>query len=206
MLNNTFTLRRAAHGLALTLLSSALLGCAGYRETYVVMPDANGKAGSLSIAAKEGNTLKLEGAYANAKSSRSGAKPSDLSAKEITTTFSEALSARPDQPVRFTLYFQEGTDELTAESKKELEKVLNVVKQRAVPDIFVIGHTDRVGQVKDNDRLALRRAEKMRLELLNLGLAADSVQAAGRGEREPLVPTADEVAEPRNRRVEMLVR
>jgi len=38
------------------------------------------------------------------------------------------------------------------------------------------------------------------------GVAADRISVAGRGEREPLVPTADEVAEPRNRRVEINVR
>ena len=88
----------------------------------------------------------------------------------------------------------------------DMERVLAEVKRRPAPDVIVVGQTDRVGQVPDNDRLALRRAEKMRQELLRQGLPADSVQAAGRGEREPLVLTADEVAEPRNRRVEMLVR
>jgi outer membrane protein OmpA-like peptidoglycan-associated protein len=39
-----------------------------------------------------------------------------------------------------------------------------------------------------------------------VGIAADRIRVAGRGEREPLVPTADEVAEARNRRVEINVR
>ena len=38
------------------------------------------------------------------------------------------------------------------------------------------------------------------------GLAADKVVTIGRGKRELAVPTADGVAEPRNRRVEILVR
>ncbi|MDP2783630.1 MAG: hypothetical protein Q8O38_03400 [Sulfurimicrobium sp.] len=38
------------------------------------------------------------------------------------------------------------------------------------------------------------------------GIEADNIQTSGRVEREPLVTTADEVAEPRNRRVEILVR
>jgi outer membrane protein OmpA-like peptidoglycan-associated protein len=80
------------------------------------------------------------------------------------------------------------------------------IRKRPAPDLIIVGHTDRVGLLADNDRLALKRAEKMRGEMVRQGLPADSVQAAGRGEREPLVPTADEVAEARNRRVEMLVR
>jgi outer membrane protein OmpA-like peptidoglycan-associated protein len=44
------------------------------------------------------------------------------------------------------------------------------------------------------------------MELVKLGIAESRIQIAGRGEREPLVPTADEVSEPRNRRVEVSVR
>ena len=47
---------------------------------------------------------------------------------------------------------------------------------------------------------------RWRDELVKLGAAADRVQVSGRGEREPLVATADEVAEPKNRRVEVTVR
>ncbi len=38
------------------------------------------------------------------------------------------------------------------------------------------------------------------------GFAGDLVTAYGRGEREPVVPTADEVAESRNRRAEIIIR
>ena len=95
---------------------------------------------------------------------------------------------------------------MTEASQADLGQVLTAVKLRPAPDVVVVGHTDRVGPLADNDRLALRRAEKLRQLLITQGLPADSIQAAGRGEREPLVKTADEVQEPRNRRVEMLVR
>jgi outer membrane protein OmpA-like peptidoglycan-associated protein len=70
----------------------------------------------------------------------------------------------------------------------------------------VTGHTDRVGTVESNDALSLRRARLIRDRLLSVGVAAERVEAVGRGEREPLVPTADEVPEPKNRRVEIRVR
>ena len=70
----------------------------------------------------------------------------------------------------------------------------------------MIGHTDRVGTVPYNDALSLRRAERARDELVKAGVPADRIRVEGRGEREPLVATADEVAEPRNRRVEIDVR
>jgi outer membrane protein OmpA-like peptidoglycan-associated protein len=190
-----------------SLLFLLMAGCAGQRETYVVMPDAKGQGGSLMVTPKKGAPLKLEGAYASAiGKSGSAPEPAKLSEEEIRAAFAEALSARPNAPIRFTLYFREGSDELTPDSQKDLESVMAEVRKRPAPDVIVVGHTDKVGFLQDNDRLALKRAEKMRGELLRQGLPADAVLAAGRGEREPLVPTADEVAEPRNRRVEMLVR
>ena len=190
-----------------SLLFLLMAGCAGQRETYVVMPDAKGQGGSLMVTPKKGAPLKLEGSYASAiGKSGSAPEPAKLSEEEIRAAFAEALSARPNAPIRFTLYFREGSDELTPDSQKDLESVMAEVRKRPAPDVIVVGHTDKVGFLQDNDRLALKRAEKMRGELLRQGLPADAVLAAGRGEREPLVPTADEVAEPRNRRVEMLVR
>ena len=71
---------------------------------------------------------------------------------------------------------------------------------------MVIGHTDRVGTTQFNDGLSLQRAERVRRALVELGIASERIRTAGRGERELLVSTADDVPEPRNRRVEINVR
>jgi outer membrane protein OmpA-like peptidoglycan-associated protein len=75
-----------------------------------------------------------------------------------------------------------------------------------VAEVAVIGHTDRVGPVEYNDTLSLRRAERVRRDFVDRGIPTGSINVAGRGEREPVVLTADEVSEPRNRRVEINVR
>jgi outer membrane protein OmpA-like peptidoglycan-associated protein len=75
-----------------------------------------------------------------------------------------------------------------------------------VPDVLVVGHTDKVGSDAANDLLSRQRAEVVRKALIARGIAPENVVAVGRGKREPVVPTADGVAEARNRRVEILVR
>jgi len=70
----------------------------------------------------------------------------------------------------------------------------------------VIGHTDTVGADAFNDKLSLERAQTVREILIGMGVPAQNITAAGRGRRELLVPTADNVSEPRNRRVELNVR
>jgi len=70
----------------------------------------------------------------------------------------------------------------------------------------VIGHTDTVGNLSFNDKLSLARAERLREMMVGLGIPPERIQAAGRGKRELLVQTDDNVSEPRNRRVEISVR
>jgi len=73
-------------------------------------------------------------------------------------------------------------------------------------DITVTGHTDSRGSVADNDALSIQRAQEITRLLVQSGFPADRIEAMGRGERELAVPTADEVDEPRNRRVVIVVR
>ena len=104
------------------------------------------------------------------------------------------------------LYFEAGGNVLTAESQAALVKIRQEIAERAASEVRVIGHTDRVGSVEGNDALSLKRAESLRDLLIESGVAADKLESVGRGERDPLVPTADEVDEPKNRRVEISVR
>ena len=120
--------------------------------------------------------------------------------------FGATIEALPGRPASFLLHFLEGKDELTPASRIELEKVFAELKRRPAPDIVVIGHTDTVGTLAFNDKLSLARAERLREMLVKLGIAPERIQATGRGKRELLVPTEDNTAEPRNRRVEISVR
>jgi outer membrane protein OmpA-like peptidoglycan-associated protein len=87
-----------------------------------------------------------------------------------------------------------------------VEELRAVLLQRPAPEIAVVGHTDTVGDQQDNDQLSLERARTVQQRIEEVGISAVSIQASGRGERELLVPTADRVDEPRNRRVEITIR
>ena len=131
---------------------------------------------------------------------------SAISEDEVTRLFGAALAALPPEPQHFTLYFKFQSEELTDESRRLVQDVLQEVKTRPVPDVIAIGHTDTTGVARNNVQLGLRRATAVRMLLVNAGLAAAAVQVASHGEAELLVQTADGVFEPRNRRVEITVR
>lgn len=188
------------HGI---LLVAALLAAGCAQERYVLLP-WDGDGGRVVVKPRSGAPQTLDKPYATLRSGAGGVEQSSV--EEVAGRFGGALAARPVPPRRFTLYFLEGTDQFTPASRVELEGVLAEIRQRPAPDIKVVGHTDRVGSVADNDRLALVRARKVQAELQRLGIPPEAIEASGRGEREPLRPTDDEVAEPLNRRVEIQVR
>jgi len=172
-------------------------------ETFVVLPSADGHTGAVVVQRGENRQL-LNEPYATSRSTDSQVR--HLSAFQVSHAYAPALRALPARPASFLLYFVTGTDELTDESRRQLEKVLAELRARPLPDVLVIGHTDTMGDALANDELSAQRAERVKGFLIGIGIPGERIRIAGRGERELLVPTADEVDEPRNRRVEINVR
>ena len=178
-------------------------------QMVVLVPDSDGKVGALVVTGVErGESTTLNKPYAAARVETAGGKSEPRSAtdSEVKTAFAGAIAAQPIRPVSFLLYFMEGTDEYTQESKEAFEKVFAEIARRKAAEVAVIGHTDTAGPLEFNDALSLKRAERVRRDFVDRGIPASAVSVAGRGERELLVPTADEVSEPRNRRVEISIR
>ena len=176
------------------------------QEKIVLLPDQDGTSGSLSVATPSAKVL-LDRPYAGAEVfARGRVELSDEDAAVVRKRFAGALGAQPPNPISFTVYFVFDKDELAAESLAQFDRIKTELAGRPAPEIVVIGHTDRVGAVAYNDALSLKRADTVRAALMAAGIRPEQIETAGRGEREPAVPTADEVPEPRNRRVEIMVR
>ena len=124
----------------------------------------------------------------------------------MESRYGDLLAAAPPPAQHYTLYFDLGSTQFTAESMQDVERVLQEAMARPGGEIVIIGHTDSVGDTKINDHLSLERAKAIREMFIARGFDPLRVEAAGRGERELLQPTADGVAEPRNRRAEIIVR
>jgi outer membrane protein OmpA-like peptidoglycan-associated protein len=190
---------------------AGLAACASSHppQTVVLVPDRDGKVGTVVVTNVEGGgSTTLNKPYAAARVETPGGKSEarTVPEAEVRRVFGGALAAQPIRPISFLLYFLEGTDEYTPESKEAFEKVFAEVARRKVAEVAVIGHTDTVGTVEFNDALSLKRAARVRNDFTGRGIPSDSISIAGRGEREPIVPTADDVSEARNRRVEINVR
>lgn len=186
-----------------------LAGCATKpTERVVLLPSPEGVVGEVSVTQLEGahKAVRLKDAYATAASSKKDVIAQVSTQDEVNARYGRLLSGLPMRPRIVTLYFIEGKDELTLESIKTLDEIKTLLGSQPAADITIVGHTDTIGSQKSNDELSLKRAVAIRAQLLQAGADANRIAAAGRGERELLVPTADEVVEPRNRRVEVTIR
>lgn len=182
-----------------------------HRDLIVLLPDPDGKTGVVQVTTREGSQVLDQPGYATevADVSSPPTAPKLVSESEIRGIFGSALSAQPDlrdRFVSFLLYFDRDTTRLTPESREMVTDVAKRIQTRRSSDVFVVGHTDRVGTEGYNLDLSSKRAVHVRDLLLSSGIRPSVVTVSFYGEATPLINTEDEVAEPLNRRVEVIVR
>jgi outer membrane protein OmpA-like peptidoglycan-associated protein len=175
------------------------------KGTVVLLPEKDGRPSAVTVQ-RDGKQLVLDQPYAAAKVGTQALESYQSNQQDVEQEFGAALAAQPAGAQSFVLYFVEGKDDFTDESKRLVEQMLEEVARRPVPDVLVVGHTDAVGTDQVNDALGQRRAETVRNALIARGIPPSDIRAISRGKRALAVPTPDGVAEPRNRRVEIIVR
>ena len=181
-----------------------LAGCPR-QALFVVLPNEGGGAGAITV--DDGKTVMiLDQPYAAAESRAGSSEPVEESRGNISVIFRRAIAAQPILPHHFRLYFILGGDRLTPESAIAYRQVFEDIEQRPAYQVEVIGHTDTLGDLRYNQALSLSRAAAIRAALARDGVDRSAISVAGRGKLDLLVPTPDQVAEPRNRRVEITVR
>ncbi|HYN37956.1 MAG TPA: OmpA family protein, partial [Rhodospirillales bacterium] len=109
-------------------------------------------------------------------------------------------AAKPEPVKDFMVFFDWNKATLTPEARKIIADSVAKAKATGAKQVKVVGFTDTSGSPAYNLRLSVRRAEAVRAEMVRLGVPAASVSVEGRGQTDLLVPTADGVREPQNRR------
>jgi len=177
------------------------------RDVVVLLPDDRGKTGAI-VVSSAGVERRLDRPRQTV-SVEAGAPPgipTVMPEKEVRAIVGPALAALPKPPIRFILYFEHDSTDLTAASKALLPEMLRTILDRAPVDISVVGHTDTVGKDRYNCVLSYNRAKAVAAILVGKGIDSSILDITSHGKDNPLVPTGDQVPEPRNRRVEVTVR
>jgi outer membrane protein OmpA-like peptidoglycan-associated protein len=113
----------------------------------------------------------------------------------------------PPPPARnFLVFFDFDKSTLTPRAMDIVKQAADVAKSGQNAKLTCTGHTDTTGPAAYNMALSLRRANTVKNALVKEGVAADSIAVVGRGKTDLLVPTKDQVREPQNRRVEIVIK
>jgi outer membrane protein OmpA-like peptidoglycan-associated protein len=114
-------------------------------------------------------------------------------------------AAPPVQTTSFMVFFDWDRSNLSQQALNTIKQAADAYKTKGSARITATGHTDKSGPENYNMALSLRRANAVKDALVRDGVPATAIAVVGRGESQPLVPTADGVREPQNRRVEIVL-
>jgi outer membrane protein OmpA-like peptidoglycan-associated protein len=116
------------------------------------------------------------------------------------------VAAAPAPARTFLVFFDWNRDNLTDRARQIIAEAATSAQRVGTTRIEVAGHADTSGNAQYNQRLSERRANNVAAELERRGVPRSAMVIQGFGETRPLVPTGDNVREPQNRRVEIVLR
>jgi outer membrane protein OmpA-like peptidoglycan-associated protein len=116
------------------------------------------------------------------------------------------VAAAPAPARTFLVFFDWDRADLTDRARQIIAEAAQSAQSTGTTRIEVSGHADRSGTPQYNQRLSERRANAVAAELERRGVPRSAMVIQAFGETRPLVPTADGVREPQNRRVEIVLR
>lgn len=181
----------------------ASLGAAE-RDLVVLLPSATATAIAVSGG---GQTIAVDQAYGGVAGSASQlSRTARLDEAGVAKALAGAIGREPEAFASYTVYFETGGAELAEGAQAALDAAVADATSRRAARVAVYGHADRVGSQSANVRFSRARAERVAQLLVAAGVPAADVASDSFGELRPAVPTPDGVAEPLNRRVEIVVR
>jgi outer membrane protein OmpA-like peptidoglycan-associated protein len=194
-------------GLGVAFVDSTIQGC-GLCSTQFAYQGIIGVGWNASQALRIG----LEGRYYGTTSSNLAYQNNNIMALlSVTYKFGQPEVAPPPPPApavappSFMVFFDWDKSNLSAQALATIKQAADAFRAKGNARITATGHTDTSGPESYNMALSLRRANAVKDALVRNGVPAQAITVIGMGEKGLLVPTADGVREPQNRRVEIVV-
>jgi outer membrane protein OmpA-like peptidoglycan-associated protein len=174
----------------------------------VLVPEDDGKVGEISVATFAGAQILNKPWEATELVSPNAlpSAPKVMDEAEVKNIFKEALAALPIPSIIHIIYFESGNAALTSGSLQAVQEIIEEIKSQKSNQIMVLGYTDTVGAVEYNRKLSQRRAKSVADVLVSKGVEDAIIEIEYYGKEGLFIKTPDGVNEPRNRRVEIIVR
>ncbi len=183
-----------------TLLAGLVLVLSGLMATAWYF----GQAGDqITVAPAIG---KIENSDVPAIIKKAGAM-GQAEASTVNSTPVTAPAVAPlDDVLHADVYFEVGRKGLTEEGKAQLAARAELLKHNQDYGILIQGYTDQQGSASYNMQLGMKRAETVKAELVNAGIAEHRIKTMSLGEEGVLCVDSSDVCRHMNRRVHLEVR
>jgi outer membrane protein OmpA-like peptidoglycan-associated protein len=123
---------------------------------------------------------------------------------EVSEVFAKEIDEK-GKAVIYGIHFDTDKSEVKPESESALKEVSKLLSQNPNLKLYIVGHTDNVGEFDYNMKLSLARAESVIKELTSkYGVASDRVKPYGVGPLSPATSNKTEEGRVKNRRVELI--
>lgn len=147
-------------------------------------------------------------------------KKDDYAFSSKIVSVKEASFAKQPEPVKIevneakagssfvinNIYYNTNSADLKSESFIVLEAFAEYLKENPSINIEIQGHTDNVGNAKDNEALSANRAFTVKAFLEEKGVAGKRISAKGYGSSKPIADNSSEEGKAKNRRTEFLIK
>lgn len=125
--------------------------------------------------------------------------------QEVSAVDINAAMKSDGKMALYGILFDFGKASLTGESAKAIEEIAAYLKNSSTVSIFIVGHTDNVGEFQMNIKLSKTRAETVKNELMTKhGIDGTRLTAEGVGQLSPVSSNETEEGRQLNRRVEIV--
>jgi outer membrane protein OmpA-like peptidoglycan-associated protein len=150
-------------------VAAVLAGCALEKPREEPMP-----VWEAAQAARDRTFVFCEGQNCPPRTVKTITQPAKTSS---TDSGKSKAAPAPQEDARFVVHFPWGSSQLDALARNEMDVITNSEAFRMASEILVAGRTDPSGQHAFNQKLAIRRAETVKAELIAAGVKAESVRA-----------------------------
>ena len=192
------------HALISLIVLALLFGACAKKTEFILLPQEDGKVGKI-VVSENGKEVMLDQAWQKVDTGNLNKKVI-LSKEIVESKYGSLLESMPKTMKNYRLFFASNSSSITGNALDVIAQVIQEIKANKVLQIDVIGYSDSAGNDESNKILSMKRAKKV-IELLKKeGIDEKLISLNYYGEANPLVKTADGVAEKENRRVEITIK
>ncbi len=192
-------------------MNESWMGTLEYRYFNVQGADVNTRAGTEVDADYDSHAVMVGLRYTfGAEKKKPMAEPAPAPAPKPAPVAEKKPEPKPAPPEpepvarNYLVFFDWDRSDITDEAMAILRTAAENARKGNISRIQATGHADTSGTRAYNIKLSERRARAVQNALNQLGITSNQIAIDWKGELEPLVPTADGVREPQNRRVEII--